>query len=204
MGEWDGVPISIFASRLVKELSFENRDEANRFSIAIAKPLKAEALTAARIVLGNDLKPFKNKGLKARVWDEIEFGPDGSNRFILNINLVPTEAWAVGEYGTADHLIGLPRGYPKGRSSSGNRNAFGQLVNTAKRVQRQETAKKKDRPVFLKAPGYAHPVRGPIVVRGVPGRGLIRYAFKRVRSIQDRVVYGEWVKFVGKAVERAR
>jgi len=42
------------------------------------------------------------------------------------------------------------------------------------------------------------------VVRGVPGRGLIRYAFKRVRSIQDRVVYGEWVKFVGKAVERAR
>jgi len=204
MGEWDGVPVSIFASRLVKELSFENRDEANRFSIAIAKPLKAEALTAARIVLGADLKPFKNKGLRARVWDEIEFGPDGSNRFILNINLVPTEAWAVGEYGTADHLIGLPRNYPRGRASSGNRNSFGQLVNTAKRVKRQETAKKKERPVFLKAPGYMHPVRGPIVVRGVPGRGLIRYAFKRVRSIQDRVVYGEWVKFVGKAVERAR
>lgn len=205
MGEWDGIPVSIFASRLVKELSFENRDEATRFAYGCAKPLKAEALQAARIVLGEDLKPFKNKGLKARVWDDVEFSPGSQSRFILHINLVPYEAWAIGEYGTADHLIGLPRSYPRGRSSGGNnRNQFGQLVNTAKRIKRNETARKKERPVYLHAPGYPHPVRGPIVVRGVPGRGLIRYAFKRVRTMQNQVVSNEWVKFVGKAVERAR
>lgn len=205
MGQWDGVPVSIFASRLVKELSFQNRDEATRFAIGCAKPLKAEALQAARIVLGEDLKPFRNKGLRARVWDDIEFSPGSESRFILHIVLAPYEAWAVGEYGTADHLIGLPRSYPRGRSTGGSdRTAFGQLVNTAARVKRNQTARKKERPVYLRAPGYPHPVRGPIVVRGIPGRGLIRYAFKRVRTAQNKVVSYEWVKFVGKAVERAR
>lgn len=203
-GDWGGTRVSIFASRLVKELSFENRSEAERFAISIVRPLKIEALQAAREIFGSDLKPFKNKGLKARVFDEIEFGPDGSNRFILNIYLKPAEAWAIGEYGTRDHLIGLPRGYPTGRTSSGNRNAFGQLVNTAQRIKRTEAQKKKDRPVILKAPGYAHPVRGPIVVKGIAGRGAIRYAFKRVREKQTEVVAREWVKYVGKAAERAK
>jgi hypothetical protein len=204
---WDNTRISVFASRLVKELSFENRAESDRFAIAIAKPLKAEALKAAKYAFGEDLKPFKNRAVKARVFDVIEYDPRGGtgvgNRFILNIFLRPAEIWAVGEWGTSDHLVGLPRGYPAGRRTSSDRTPFGQLVQTASRVKRQDKAKK-DKPVFLKAEGYKHPVRGPIVVRGVEAKGTIRYAFKLVNEAKAEIVYREWVKFVSKAVERAQ
>lgn len=203
---WDNTRLSVFASRLVKELSFENREQSDRFAIAIARPLKAEALKAAKYAFGDDLKPFKNKGVKARAYDVIEYDPRGGasvgNRFILNIYLRPAEIWAIGEWGTADHLVGLPRNYPSGRRTSSNRTPFGQLVQTAARVKKQDKAKK-DKPVFLKAEGYKHPVRGPIVVRGVEAKGTIRYAFKLVNEAKGEIVYREWVKFLGKAVERA-
>jgi len=37
---------------------------------------------------------------------------------------------------------------------------------------------------FVKGPGYAHPVRGPVKHPGSTGKGAIKYAFKRVRTHQ--------------------
>jgi hypothetical protein len=182
-------------------MSFENRQESDRFAIAIAKPLKGEALAAARVVFGNDLKPFSNRPVKARVFDEIDYGPGSAdNRFILHIFLRPAEIWGLGEYGTYDHIVGMPGGV-KGRrqQSSARLSSFGKLEQTRKRLR----TNRKTTPVFLKAPGYAHPVRGPIFVKGIPGKGLIRYAFKRVREAQGTVVAAEWDRYVARAVERA-
>lgn len=200
VGGWTA-PISVFVARLVDDMEFRDRAEADRFAIAIARPLKKEALQAAREVFGPDLKPFRNKGLKARVWDEVEHAPPsiGGGRFILHLYLKPAEAWAVGEYGTRDHLIGMPAGSGSRRASGpSNRTAFGELTATAKRVGRQ----RKIRPVFLRAPGYMHPVRGPIVVKGTPPKGLIRYAFKRVRNAQQEIVATEWRRYVTQSIER--
>ena len=37
---------------------------------------------------------------------------------------------------------------------------------------------------MLHAPGYAHPVKGPVAHPGTRGKGAIRYVFKRVRRAQ--------------------
>ena len=195
------MPVSIFAARLVQEMSFENRADADRFAISIARPLKAEALIAARYAFGNDLKPFSNRNVRARVFDEIDYGPGtSSHRFILHILLKPSEIWGVGEYGTYDHIIGVPGGI-KGRRKQDTTglSAFGQLEANRKRLK----TKTKVRPVFIKAPGYAHPVRGPIFVKGIPGKGAIKYAFMRVRRVQQQVVSDQWDNFVAGAVRRA-
>lgn len=199
-GGWKTPPFSVRLGNLIQGAQLANRAEAEKFAIACAKPLKAEAMKAVAKVYGPDLRPFKDKKVKARAYDEIEYAPPTATGggFKLHIFLKPGEIWAVGEWGTYDHLIGMPKGSSgaKAKRSNSNLSAFGQLQQAAK------VKKKKQTPVFIKAPGYAHPVRGPIVVRGMPPRGLIKYAFKLMRSAQGEVVSREWDRYISAQVRK--
>lgn len=79
-----------------------------------------------------------------------------TGRLRIVLKLRPAGLWAFGEHGAGPHLIGLKRSGRKARI-------------------RTQT---------LHGATYTHPVRGPIVHPGAPGRGAIRYVFKRVRRAQ--------------------
>lgn len=205
-GGWTTPPYSVRIGNLIKGAQLADRAEAERFAIRCAKPLKAEAMKAAAKVFGTDLKPFKNKGLKARTYDEIIYAPPTATGggFLLKIYLRPGEAWAIGEWGTYDHLVGVPRGI-SGRSRAGRRgatqnlSAFGEISLAAKRSNKAN----KRSTVYLKAPGYAHPVRGPIVVKGMPPRGAIKYAWKLMSAKREEVVRSEWDRYVANILRKS-
>ena len=201
-GGYTTQPLSVSIGRMINGAKLANTAEAERFALKVAKPLKAEALKAAAKVFGSDLKPFKNRNVRARVFDEIIYTKPTASQFSgfkLIIFLKPAEIWAVGEWGTYDHLVGMPKGYGAGRSMNNGYTSFGQLNATAKRVSK----KKKAKPVFLNAPGYMHPVRGPIVVKGIEGRGAIKYAFKLVRQAETEVVSTAWRNYMSDIIRKS-
>lgn len=208
-GGWSTPPLQVKIGNIIKGAQLKDKSDATAFAVPIAKVLKAEALKAGIAVFGGDLKPFSNKSVKVRVFDEVEYEKPTATGggFNLWIYLKPGELWAIGQWGTYDHLIGMPKGYGSGRSTGGKAqlSAFGALEAQRKRQRRiqsrsdrayQTTNGKK----ALKAPGYAHPVKGPIFVKGMPPRGAIGYAFKLVRQKQTEVVSDAWTKYMTKTI----
>jgi len=208
-GGWTTPPLKIRIGNIIKGAKFEDKSAATAFAVPIAKTLKAEALKAGIAVFGSDLRPFANKGVKVRVYDEIQYEQPTATGggFNLWIFLKPGELWAIGEWGTYDHLIGMPKGYGSGRSTGGKAqlSAFGQLE--AQRKRQRRIATRADRAYqtvngkkALKAPGYAHPVKGPIFVKGIKPRGAIKYAFKLVGQKEYEVVNDAWQKYMVKEI----
>lgn len=208
-GGWSTPPFSVSIGRIIKGAKFEDKSEATAFAVPIARVLKAEALKAAIAVFGADLKPFSNKAAKVRVYDEIEYEKPHAygGGFKLHLFLKPGELWAIGEWGTYDHLIGMPKGYGSGRSTGGKAqlSAFGQIEAQRKRQRRIQTRadrayKTVNGKKALKAPGYAHPVKGPIFVKGIKPRGAIKYAFKLVHAIEEETVNNAWQAYMTKQI----
>lgn len=208
-GGWTTPPLQVKIGNIIKGAKFEDKSAATAFAVPIARALKAEALKAGIAVFGADLKPFSNKAVKVRVFDEIEYEQPTATGggFNLYIFLKPGELWAIGQWGTYDHLIGMPKGYGSGRKTGGKAqlSAFGQLE--AQRKRQRKIEKRSDRAYqtvngkkALKAPGYAHPVKGPIFVKGMPPRGAIKYAFKRVRDVQNFHVNYAWTQYITKTI----
>ena len=208
-GGWTTPPLQVKIGNIIKGAKFEDKSAATAFAVPIARVLKAEALKAGIAVFGADLKPFSNKAVKVRVFDEIEYEKPTATGggFNLYIFLKPGELWAIGQWGTYDHLIGMPKGYGSGRRTGGKAqlSAFGQLE--AQRKRQRKIEKRSDRAYqtvngkkALKAPGYAHPVKGPIFVKGMPPRGAIKYAFKRVRDVQNFHVNYAWTQYITKTI----
>lgn len=208
-GGWTTPPLQVKIGNIIKGAKLENKSDAVAFAVPIAKVLKAEAVKAGVAVFGADLKPFANKGVKVRAYDEIEYEKPHAygGGFNLHIFLKPGELWAIGEWGTYDHLIGMPKGYGSGRKTGGNSqlSAFGKLE--AQRKRQRTLTNRAARPYetvngkkALKAPGYGHPVKGPIFVKGMPPRGAIKYAFKLVRQKQDEVVNDAWRYYMVKQI----
>jgi len=211
-GGWTTPPLQVKIGNIIKGAKFEDKSAATAFAVPIARVLKAEAIKAGIAVFGADLKPFSNKAVKVRAYDEIEYEKPTATGggFNLYIFLKPGELWAIGQWGTYDHLIGMPKGYGSGRKTGGKAqlSAFGQLE--AQRKRQRKIEKRSDRAYqtvngkkALKAPGYAHPVKGPIFVKGMPPRGAIKYAFKLVREIQTEVVGDAWQKYIVKEIMKS-
>lgn len=210
-GGWTTPPLQVKIGNILKGAKFEDKSAATAFAVPIARTLKAEVLIAAIAVFGADLKPFANKGVKVRAYDEIEYEKPTATGggFNLYIFLKPGELWAIGQWGTYDHLIGMPKGYGSGRrTGNAQLSAFGQLE--AQRKRQRKIEKRSDRAYqtvngkkALKAPGYAHPVKGPIFVKGMPAHGLIKYAFKRVRDVQNKVVNDAWTQYMTKEIMKS-
>ena len=211
-GGWTTPPLQVKIGNIIKGAKFEDKSAATAFAVPIARVLKAEAIKAGIAVFGADLKPFANKAVKVRAYDEIEYEKPTATGggFNLYIFLKPGELWAIGQWGTYDHLIGMPKGYGSGRKTGGKAqlSAFGQLE--AQRKRQRKIEKRSDRAYqtvngkkALKAPGYAHPVKGPIFVKGMPPRGAIKYAFKLVREIQTEVVGDAWQKYIVKEIMKS-
>lgn len=208
-GGWTTPPLQVKIGNIIKGAKFEDKSAATAFAVPIARALKAEAIKAGIAVFGADLKPFSNKAVKVRAFDEIEYEKPTATGggFNLYIFLKPGELWAIGQWGTYDHLIGMPKGYGSGRKTGGKAqlSAFGQLE--AQRKRQSKLSKRSSRPYetingkkALKAPGYAHPVKGPIFVKGMPPRGAIKYAFKRVRDVQNFHVNYAWTQYITKTI----
>ena len=117
---------------------------AQTFERKVGPVLKKEVQIAAVAAFGADLKPWKNKNVRAGFGYDSEQTGHGLR---MEWKLRPVGVWVFGERGAGPHLIGA-----KGR--------------------------------FVKGPGYAHPVRGPVKHPGSTGKGAIKYAFKRVRTHQ--------------------
>ena len=208
-GGWTTPPLKVRIGNMIKGAKFEDKSAATEFAIPIAKALKGQALKAGYAVFGSDLKPFANKGVKVRVYDEIQYEQPTATGggFNIWIFLKPGELWAIGEWGTYDHLIGMPKGYGSGRSTGGKAqlSAFGQLE--AQRKRQRRIATRADRAYqtvngkkALKAPGYAHPVKGPIFVKGIKPRGAIKYAFKLVHDAEQFHVNYAWTQYMKKTI----
>jgi hypothetical protein len=76
---------------------------AATFERKVGPVLKKEVQIAAVAAFGADLKPFKNKGVKAGFGYDTE--PVGNGVRIV-LKLRPQGVWAFGEHGAAPHLIG--------------------------------------------------------------------------------------------------
>lgn len=183
-GGWTGTLVSTRVGAMLTAARFEDKTRAEKFGHDVAKPLKAELAAATVRKFGADRRPFKNKTVKANYGYEIETTP-----FAVVFELRPGPIWAFGEYGAAPHLIGAPRG-----ARSGARIA---------REQRRKDYKTSGGKRAIKAPGYAHPVQGPIYHPGTKYWGAIAYAFKVVRDAQGDATATAWRTYMARAFEDA-
>jgi len=76
---------------------------AQTFERKVGPVLKKEVQIAAVAAFGADLKPWKNKNVKAGFGYDREPSPRGLK---IVVKLRPQGVWAFGEHGAAPHLIG--------------------------------------------------------------------------------------------------
>lgn len=183
-GGWTGTLVSTRVGAMLHAARFEDKPRAEKFGHDVAKPLKAQLASATAKKFGADRRPFKNKSVKAGFGYEIETTP-----FAVVFELRPGPIWAFGEYGAKPHLIGAPKG---ARSGS-------QIARKQKRTGYKTSGGKK----AIKAPGYAHPVQGPIYHPGTGYWGAIAYAFKVVRDAQEDATATAWRTYMVRAFEDA-
>ena len=83
---------------------------AQTFQSAAGPILEKEAKAAAVAAFGSDLRPFKNRNVRADVAYDGESTGHGRR---LDVGLRPAGVWVFGEEGAAPHLIGGGRGKGK-------------------------------------------------------------------------------------------
>src|SRR6185503_6010141 len=87
-----------------------NPNAARTLEEVIGPPVKAALLDVAANAFGADLKPFKDKAVKANVGYDARHNDDG---WSIVFKLRPKGVWVFGQYGAGPHQIRPRR--PQGR-----------------------------------------------------------------------------------------
>jgi hypothetical protein len=150
------------ASVGIRDRAGELRQIPRSGIIRAARRVKELADDEARRATGDGtMSGFGRRGARLRTRDQIS----GSGAFVFaTVRALPVGPWVILNDGAAAHLVGIGR-------------TRGKAPSLAAGYRRKRT--------YLLAPGYAHPVIGPVFHPGTkPGKGT----WRRVRARTERVI----------------